>query len=106
MNRSILMTLTALLFACEPPAEPTLEIELVGCIDEPQPWETCADFCEWDGAVCAENACEGITVRSYAFDDQCFVDGPQFTNSSLGCTDTLIFDDAKRFFYNCCCDYR
>lgn len=111
-------TLT-LAFACEPgqasePEEPPeLEIELLGCIDEPQPWDTCADFCAWDGAVCAEQACEGITSRSYPYGYGCLgVENPDVENanasfdSPYGCDDEFVFDEADRRYYNCCCDYR
>lgn len=99
------------LLGCEsPPADrPTpaqLEIELLGCIDEPHPKDTCADFCEWDGALCIENACEGITARSFPFANYCFDDEPEvFINTTLGCEDALVFD-ATHAYYDCCCDYR
>ncbi|MFV8751672.1 hypothetical protein ACNOYE_14095 [Nannocystaceae bacterium ST9] len=107
-----------LAFACEPeqpPDEPPeLEVELLGCIDEPQPWDTCADFCAWDGAVCAENGCEGITARSYPYGYGCLgvenpyddVKGEASFDSPFGCDDELVFDEFDRRYYNCCCDYR
>ena len=99
------------LFSCEPsdptgPTAPPLEIELLGCVDEPHPKDTCADFCEWDGAVCAENACDGITARSYPNETFCREKDPESSvDTPLGCEDVLEFDE-NHAYYDCCCDYR
>lgn len=107
MHRLALLILFSSL-ACEssPPEVPELELELLGCVDDPHPKDTCADFCEWDGAVCAENACGGITARSFPLGDGCFYEPPEnFTDTTLGCEDVLVFDE-EHTYYDCCCDYR
>ncbi|HLT36087.1 MAG TPA: hypothetical protein VK034_07370 [Enhygromyxa sp.] len=95
--RRLLVLLLLGLVSCEPsesndsPA-PLLEIELLGCVDEPHPKDTCADFCEWDGAVCAENACNGITARNYPNESFCRQKDPvNSMSTTLGCEDVLVF---------------
>jgi hypothetical protein len=107
MHRLALPLILFGLLACEPPPPASqLEIELLGCVDEPHPMDTCADFCEWDGATCAENACDGITARSFPVGDACVQDTVEMsTNTPLGCEDVLVFDD-EHTYYDCCCDYR
>lgn len=98
--------------SCHEEPEPELEIEILGCIDDQQPWMTCDEFCEWDGATCAENACGGITANYYLGPSACIDPDPYFdkpTPVQAGCSDPLDFGDPAAElprYFNCCCDYR
>ena len=85
--------------ACAPETEqaPTRP---VGCIDETQPWTTCADFCEWDQGMCAPDSCDGSTVF-YGRVDYC---STSLHSTELGCEDQFVFDSEKVIYY-CCCEY-
>lgn len=101
--------LVGLVWGCEPPPDET-NIELVGCIDTTQPWKTCAEFCEWDGAVCAEAGCSGFTARSFRNEHDCITDGTvwPWVESPVGCNDILSFEadpSSDLHYYDCCCDY-
>ncbi|HLT34734.1 MAG TPA: hypothetical protein VK034_00580 [Enhygromyxa sp.] len=105
----MLLAATGFLCAAECGAreQPELELELIGCIDAKQPWMTCAEFCEWDGAVCAEQACGGRTTRAYETLDDCAHDRDPI-EQEFGCEEQLQIHELPGglSYYDCCCDYR
>lgn len=92
---------------CGAQEDPVLELELLGCVDAGRPWTTCAEFCEWDGAVCAEKACDGRTTRAFKTLDDCAYDRNPI-EQEFGCDEPLAIDELPGglSFYDCCCDYR
>jgi hypothetical protein len=96
---AVLGFLVGLGWGCAEEPEDVWDVEMVGCIhhDEPyNPWMTCSEFCEWAGAECLEDGCEGATARR----GHCVV---QYSEPlDIGCDDPLVGDAP----FKCCCDFR